>query len=262
MKLSWIDEFVSDWVLSGKSSTTAHAYKKSLILLLNNNKEPQLTDIKKWLSTAQSKEVCRKRAQAARAFGSWCEKVELEEFGFWKQIPVQKIDIKHQCTVIEADYKKGLSKCLTTRDTALVEMLWSTGMRRDEISQACVEHIDFVGGFIMVPSSKNGRPRIVPISPSARQALRRFISRRENGSLFGMTGNAIRLRLQRMGLPSAHAWRRGWAVHALRNGVSETSVKASAGWTSGEMVSRYTNALSGQIAVDEFARTWTNNRHP
>ena len=107
-------------------------------------------------------------------------------------------------------------------------------MRREEIVRACVEHVDFVGGFIMVPSTKNGRPRIVPLSPKARLALRKLIGRRETGLVFNMTGNAIRLRLQRMGIPSAHAWRRGWAVQALRNGVSETSVRAAAGWSSGQ----------------------------
>jgi integrase len=66
----------------------------------------------------------------------------------------------------------------------------------------------------------------------------------------------VRLLLQRLNAPSAHAWRRGWAVHALRNGVSETSVRAAAGWTSGAMVSRYTSALSGELAVEEFQRSW------
>jgi len=59
-----------------------------------------------------------------------------------------------------------------------------------------------------------------------------------------------------MDIPSAHAWRRGWAVQALRSGVSETSVKAVAGWSSGAMVARYTLALSGELAVEEFRRTW------
>ena len=258
MKLSWIDEFVSDWMLSGKSLNTAHAYKRNLIILFGYSADPQLVDIKRWLSTAQSKEVCRKRAQAARAFGCWCEKVGLEEFGFWKQIPVQKIEIKPQCTVVEADYKKALSKCLTTRDTALVEVLWSTGMRREEIARSLIEHIDFVGGFIVVPTSKNGRPRIVPLSPKARLALRRLAGRCETGSLLNMTGNAIRLRLRKLGIPSAHAWRRGWAVQALRSGGSETSVRAAAGWSSGAMVARYTSALSGELAVEEFRRTWTS----
>ncbi|NDG67337.1 MAG: hypothetical protein EBY23_10605 [Actinobacteria bacterium] len=256
MKLSWIDEFVSDWILSGKSSTTADAYKKNLILLFKYCAEPQVVDIKKWLAATDSKEVCRKRAQAVRAFGCWCEKVGLEEFKFWKQIPVQKIDIKPQCTVIEADYKKALLECVTARDTALVEVLWSTGMRREEIARSLIEHLDFVGGFIVVPTSKNGRPRVVPISPKALQCLRKLIGRRENGLIFNMTGNAIRLRLQRLGVPSAHAWRRGWAVQALRNGVSETSVRAAVGWSSGAMVARYTNALSGELAVREFQRSW------
>jgi hypothetical protein len=88
VKLSWIDEFVSDWVLSGKSATTANAYTKNLTLLLKYCSDPQLIDIKKWLTDASTKEVCRKRAQSARAFGSWCEKVGTEEFCFWKQIPV------------------------------------------------------------------------------------------------------------------------------------------------------------------------------
>jgi integrase/recombinase XerD len=186
----------------------------------------------------------------------WCEKVGLEDFGFWKQIPVQKIEIQPQCTVVEADYIKALSQCTTTRDIALVEMLWSTGMRREEISRACIEHIDFAGGFIVVPTSKNGRPRIVPLSPKLLQAVRKLIGRRESGPILNMSGNAIRQRLRRMGAPTAHAWRRGWAVQALRNGVSETSLKAAAGWSSGEMVARYTRALSGELAVEEFQRSW------
>jgi len=108
----------------------------------------------------------------------------------------------------------------------------------------------------LVPTTKNGRPRVVPISPKARLALRKLIGRRETGLILNMTGNAIRLRLNKMGVPSAHAWRRGWAVQALRNGVSETSVRAAAGWSSGAMVARYTRALSGELAVEEFQRSW------
>ena len=40
--------------------------------------------------------------------------------------------------------------------------------------------------------------------------------------------------------------------------VSETSVRAAAGWSSGAMVARYTSALSGELAVEEFRRTWTS----
>ena len=45
-------------------------------------------------------------------------------------------------------------------------------------------------------------------------------------------------------------------MRALRSGVSEASVRAAAGWSSGAMVARYTRALSGELAVDEFQRVW------
>lgn len=109
----------------------------------------------------------------------------------------------------------------------------------------------------MVHQSKTGKPRIVPMSPSARRAGRRYLQGRTVGPLFNLSTNTVRLLLKRLNAPSAHAWRRGWAVHALRNGVSETSVRADAGWSSGAMVARYTRALSGELAVEEFQRSWS-----
>jgi hypothetical protein len=33
-------------------------------------------------------------------------------------------------------------------------------------------------------------------------------------------------------------------------------VKAAAGWSSGAMVTRYTSALSGELAMEEFRKIW------
>ena len=33
-------------------------------------------------------------------------------------------------------------------------------------------------------------------------------------------------------------------------------MRAAAGWSSGAMVARYTRALSGELAIDEFQRSW------
>jgi integrase/recombinase XerD len=193
---------------------------------------------------------------AVRALGKWCEEAEINYFVWWKQVPLVTEQVLPQPTVTEDVYRQVLARCKTPRDKALIEVLWSSGLRRSEIERMKIEHLDFVGGFIVVPTSKANRPRVVPMSPTAMRALRRLVGHCTEGSVFGMTGNAIRLRLARMGSPSAHAWRRGWAVHALRRGVSETSVKAAAGWRSGAMVSRYTNALSGELAISEFRSTW------
>ena len=34
--------------------------------------------------------------------------------------------------------------------------------------------------------------------------------------------------------------------------LSDSDVRAAAGWSSGAMVARYTRALSGELAVEEF----------
>lgn len=43
----------------------------------------------------------------------------------------------------------------------------------------------------------------------------------------------------------------------LNDGVSETSVRAAAGWSNGAMVGRWTKSPSGEIAVEEFHRSWS-----
>lgn len=134
----------------------------------------------------------------------------------------------------------------------MVELLWCTGLRVSELARLENTDVDLAGGYAVVRQSKTGRPRLVPLSDRACRLIRRQTN--GDGSLLGMSAHAIQLMLRRLGAPSAHAWRRGWAVQALRSGVSQTSVQAAAGWSSGAMVTRYTAAVSGELAISEFRR--------
>ena len=253
---SLLSEFEVDWRLTGKSQVTAANYRSELAKLFVSCSEPTLPDVKSWLSSTDSMVVRRKRGQAVRAFGRWAAEHEYGFFDWWRQVPLAREVQKPQRTCVESDYRDALTRVRTLRDRALIEVLWSCGLRRGEIANLVVDDIYLAEGFLIVRKSKTGRPRVAPLSPPARHALRRHISGRRDGYVFEMTTNAIRLCLQRLGLPSAHAWRRGWAVESLRKGVSETSVRAVAGWSSGAMVARYTRALSGDLAVAEFQRAW------
>jgi len=260
MQESWLREFVADWQLSGRSPRTATEYVRYIQQLISNNKNPSLADVKEWLHSTPGASVRRKKAQSVRAVGRWCEEADIDEFGWWRRVPVATEAITPQPTVTEEIYRQAVRRCCSLRDRALIEMLWSTGLRRAEIARLDVGHVDFANGYVVVVSAKNNKPRVVPISPNALRAMRRYIGRRTSGLVFEMTGNAIRLRLKCLGLPSAHAWRRGWAVHALTFGVSEASIKSAAGWSSGAMVSRYTQTLALPIAKAEFSRAWDRQR--
>ena len=258
MDKSLLGEFRLDWLLAGKAEQTANNYVAGLTLLLERFPEPSLADVKTWLASIESIVSRRKRGQAVRAVGQWAESNGYDVFSWWVRVPLAREIKQPQETATETDYRTALQATKTLRDKALIEVLWSCGLRRSEIARLEVSDVNFNEGFLIVRTSKTGKPRIAPLSPSARHALRKHISKRSQGSLFDMTTNAIRLCLQRLGAPSAHAWRRGWAVQALRNGVSETSVRAAAGWSSGAMVARYTSALSGELAMDEFQHAWIN----
>ena len=256
MDTSLLREFRLDWRLSGKAPRTACDYIAAVEKLLEQHTDPTLADVKQWIASTSSVTTRRKRGQAVRAIGKWAEEQQYEVFVWWRNVPLTRETTKPQTTVTENDYRKALLKAGTTRDIALIEVLWSTGLRRSEVERLQIADVNLADSFLLVRTSKTGKPRVVPLSPRARHALRRHIKAQEAGSVFQMTSNAIRLCLQRLGAPSAHAWRRGWAVRALRVGVSEASVKAAAGWTSGAMVSRYTRSLSGEIALEEFSRSW------
>lgn len=260
MDISLLREFQLDWRLAGKAERTAADYTKALTGLLTQHPEPTLSDVKAWIASTTSVVGRRKRGQAVRAFGKWASSNDYGVFVFWRQVPLAKETMRPQETTTEQDYMKAVCSALTLRDKALIEVLWSCGLRRSELTKLNAEDVNFAEGFLIVRTSKTGRPRVVPLSPAARHAVRKHLGKRTQGSLFGMTPNAVRLLLQRLDAPSAHAWRRGWAVQALRSGVSETSVRAAAGWSSGAMMARYTRALSGELAVEEFQRGWKNSK--
>lgn len=173
-------------------------------------------------------------------------------------IPLALEPNEPQPTVTPKDAEQALTLANSPRERALVLLLWTTGMRRSEIANLLVGDVDLAGGYLIVRNTKNRRPRVVPLQAQLRRILRSLLSRPDSDNLLNMSSNAIRLFLAHRGLPSAHAWRRGWAVASLKNGVSEASVRAVAGWSSGTMVAKYTKALSGELAIAEFLATWSH----
>ena len=69
-----------------------------------------------------------------------------------------------------------------------------TGMRRSEVVGILREHLDLMHGVVHLPHTKNGRARDVPLTPLAREALRRWMTGKPmRGRIFTMQpGSATR----------------------------------------------------------------------
>ena len=252
----YLKEFKADWRLLGRSAATVDHYCTFVREFVSGRDASSLTltDAKEWLAAAASAESARYRGRALRAFGRWAAASDGPAWSWTSSVPLAATPPTPQPTVSEAEYERARNAARSLRDRLVIEMLWSTGMRVSELSRVQVDHVDIEGGMIVIPRTKTGRPRVVPMSERATRLCRRYVLERRTGGLLGMSPHAIQLMLRRLDAPSAHAWRRGWAVHALRRGVSEASVRAAAGWSSGAMVARYTSAVSGVLAIDEFRR--------
>ncbi len=80
----------------------------------------------------------------------------------------------------DAEIRKMLSSIDTTRatgfrDRAILEVLYSTGIRRQELIDLKVEDIDLAQGYVRVECGKGGKGRVDPIGRMAVDWVRRYL---------------------------------------------------------------------------------------
>jgi len=251
-----LEEFRSDWVLAGKAASSVGCYLQLLKDFANHTSDASLDDARSWVSAHPTSSMRRKRAQALRAFGKWSNDIGDNDFPWWDSVKVPLERERSQPTADATDFTDALNRLNTRRDRALLGVLWGCGLRRSEAARLQVTDLNLHEQVLVVRTSKTGQPRVVPIPPTTCRLLRQHLRQHSGPAPFDLSPNGISLMLRRHGILPAHAWRRGWAVESLRRGVSETSVRAAAGWSSGAMVARYTRARSSELAVAEFSRAW------
>ena len=246
--------FRASWILVGNSPATLKEYERCLRQLFDAYLDPALVDVETWLAQEQSMAVRRMKARAVRAFGKWLSDIEDERFAWWEQVPLAKEVERVQPTVSAEEYASFIAKELPPLVKLIVELLWSTGMRRSELSRVLVEDVNLDLGTIQVASSKTDEPRQVPLTDEAIALLKVHLENHKGTQLIGRTSESIRKLLRRHGIASAHCFRRGWAVDALRRGINQVDVQTAAGWSSGAMVLRYTKKYKNEVALNNFRK--------
>lgn len=67
------------------------------------------------------------------------------------------------------------STALGYRDRCILEVLYSTGIRRGELNNLKVNDLDLEGGFLRVNQGKGGKDRVVPLGRMACQYLKNYL---------------------------------------------------------------------------------------
>lgn len=153
------------------------------------------------------------------------------------------------------------------RNLAIVEVLYACGLRRSELLDLDISHVDFRKGIVHV-RGKGDKERLVPIHEKARKAIADYLAARggkpvpasplfltHRGScdktkrleaanlemMLRMLGKKLHRRLH------AHLFRHTFALHLLQNGVDLRYVQLLLGHESPDTTSRYLGYCKDEI---------------
>ena len=141
----------------------------------------------------------------------------------------------------------GSESAPSIRDRAIMETLYSTGLRRMELARLKMGDISFDASTLLVRCGKGRRDRVVPLGAVARRWIGRYLEMRprlqagvDRGELFltdygepfrlNRLGDQIHRYVARVGLPGAcHIFRHACATHMLENGADIRFIQAMLG---------------------------------
>lgn len=247
-----LQRFKNHWQIEGRAEQTFKEYERLLNGLIAIVPTPTLLDVETWLAAEKSPSVRRFKGRAIRSFGKWLTASGDVRLNWWKQVPLTKEVEKSQPTVTAEEYEALKNRDLPFMARLIVELLWSTGMRRTELSRVKVSDVNLDEHQIRVQQSKSDTTRAVPVNDETAELLRAHLVNHPGGLLIGRTSESIRKTLRRCNIASSHCWRRGWTTDSIANGIDSVLIQVAGGWSSSSMVRRYTRQHQGQVAIAKF----------
>ncbi len=149
------------------------------------------------------------------------------------------------------------------RDRAVLEVLYSTGIRRLELVHLRLEHVDLGAGVLRIERGKGGKDRMVPLGRAAEEWVAKYLAagrpallarQDDRGLLFlsksggKLDGNTVReivrrwARVAGMTKPvSPHTFRRSCATGMIRNRANPGHVKDILGHEDFRSLQAYVN---------------------
>ena len=163
----------------------------------------------------------------------------------------------------------GDADLLAARDKAMLEVLYSSGIRVSELVELEMSDMDMTEGVLRV-RGKGRKDRLTPIGSQAIKALQRYFEMRAIDSKSQGAGNASRVFLNKHGEPlstrsvrrkldkylvmagldpgiSPHTLRHSFATHLLNNGADLRSVQELLGHQSLSTTQIYTHLTTSRM---------------
>ena len=158
---------------------------------------------------------------------------------------------------------------ISDRDKLIIEIFYSTGLRREELINIKIQDIFLKEGLIKI-LGKRSKERLIPILPSLSRNLKNFISNNNNSkylfetkklkkisvsTVYRLINKYFRLVSSKVKV-SPHVLRHTFATHMLNNGADINTIKEILGHSSLSSTQIYTKIKLPKIVNDY------NKSHP
>lgn len=281
-QLSQVGEAIEDFaehqrLVLGRSEATVRGYRSDLLDLARavpTFADFTLDNLRAWLAEAvaadKSRATLARRTAAARAFSGWATRQGHLTADVAARLVTPKVNRKLPTVLGEAQAGELVGNAASgseaefLRDSAILELLYATGVRVAELTGLDVDDVDLSRRTARV-TGKGDRQRTVPFGEAAADALRSWLEQARPGmagetdALFvGVRGRRIDPRQVRRivdragrvtGAPelSPHALRHSAATHLLEGGADLRVVQELLGHSSLQTTQIYTHVSTQRL---------------
>jgi site-specific recombinase XerD len=218
--------------------------------------------------------TARSRQLAMRRFSTWLEDEGEIDHDPLLGLKAPKLDTKVTESLSDTELRALFKACSgkefrDRRDEAIVRLMAETGMRAGEVVGLDVADVDLPRGLVTVRRGKGGKGRVAPFGPQTGISIDRYVRLRRGHLLadtpplwLGDRGKGLnydglhktlKYRAELAGLKGfhPHLLRHTAASRWLAAGGSEGGLMAVAGWSTRDMIDRYTRSTASDRAAAE-----------
>ena len=154
----------------------------------------------------------------------------------------------------QARFNDALRNCRNNTAIAVIMFAKATAMRRSEILGLNLSDVDLANRTARLAMTKNGLPRVVPLSPEALAILQKVLLAKSDSSIFCISANALHLAFDRVCKRAAiedfhfHDLRHEAISHFFELGLSVVEVATISGHRDLRMLNRYVHLRPRDIS--------------
>ena len=249
-----LEEFIGSRA-EGTSKRTIEFYRYTLTSFVGYPLTPD--GVRSYLSSLTCGNGKARFYQALRILFTWLHRNDYVADNPMEKVSPPKVQRKLLAAVSKEQLVVLLAHCHFERDKALISFLWHSGIRLSEAANVKAKDFSWEEGTVIVLGKGNRYRKAL----AGDGIVKDWFGSHDS---FDVSPHGIQTILRRLGDEAGikcnpHSFRRGFAVHQVKSGLSTRVVQALGGWEQISMVERYTKSLTFDDALSLY-KNLSNNQ--